>query len=1765
MRRISLVLGVVLTLFSTLSVPAFADQFQPDVDFVTVGTQNSISLSATPGQVQTFGADLIIECQGKSHMNSSVGLSYDSAASNVPSGGALSATSVTVNRPATWPADTVSCPSPNPATSPVRSTVTIGAPPTTGTFTYKVRWSANDADVNSGGQGQVSITLNVAPAAPVDTTPPVITSTVAGTAGSNGWLTSNATVSWSVTDPESAVVIDSGCGVQAFTAETAGALSGCTAHSTGGSATRSRNVKIDKTAPSAELSPAGTLGANGWYTSNVTVSTGGADSVSAPATCTSAQLQSAETTGAVFNGTCTNQAGLTTSAAPLTVKVDTSGPSATAQVTAGTLGANGWYTSEVAVTTAGADRISGAVTCTTVQHLTTDTAGTTVAGTCTNAAGLQTASAPFIVRIDQTDPSASLSVTSGTLGANGWYTSDVTVRTAGADTVSEPVDCTADQHQTQDTTGTVFDGSCTNDAGRQHDADSLTIARDASPPTAELQVISGTPGANGWYTSDVTVRTVGADPTSGATCSADREIAVDTVGIVVTGSCTNDAGLTTEATPLTIKVDSSAPTAILAVSAGTPGDNGWYTSAVTVATSGADPVSGPVACSADQQVSDDSAGATVVGMCTNAAGLTTDATPLVVKLETTAPTVGLAVTGGTLGANGWYTSDVTIATSGADSTSTPVTCTAPQDLLDETAGTFVAGSCTNDAGLSTDATSLLVKLDKSAPSTELVVTAGTLGANGWYTSDVTVATSGADSISGPLSCTADQVLATETTGIEVQGSCTNDAGLTTDATPITVKLDTTAPTAQLSVTAGTLGANGWYTSDVTVATSGADSISGPVTCTADQVLATETTGTDVTGSCTNDAGLMTDATPVTIKLDGSNPTAALSADGTLGANGWYTSAVVVHTTGADTISAPVACTPDQHQTDDTTGTEFNGSCANEAGSLQSADPLTVKVDTTPPTATLQVMAGTVGANGWYTSDVTVATVGEDATSGVTCTADSVVSTETAGTVVTGSCTNGAGLSTDAAPITIKLDQTGPSAALAVTDGTLGTNGWYTSDVTVATSGADSISGPITCTADQVLSTETTGSAFHGTCTNDAGLATDADALTIKLDKSGPAAAVAAASTLGSHGWYIADVTVSTTGSDDIGAPVACTPDQLLHDDTTGTVVTGSCTNDAGLATDAAPVTIKLDQTGPSASLAITAGDLGGNGWYTSPVTVATSGGDVTSAPVTCSADQTFTTDTLSTAVPGACTNAAGLSTDAAPLTFKLDTTDPSANLSVTSGDAGANGWYTSDVTVHTSGADNVSEPVDCTTDQQQVDDTPGTVFHGSCTNNAGRHQDAEPLTIGRDASPPTATLEIISGNVGANGWYTSDVTVRTVGTDPTSGASCSAQQTLTAETGGTIVTGSCTNDAGLSTAAAPLTIKLDKTAPTAQLAVVGGALGANDWYTSDVTVRASGSDTVSGAVTCTPDQSQTSETSGAIFHGSCTNAAGLTTAAEAITVKLDASGPSAAVAVSAGTLGANGWYTSHVTVRTSGADDLSGPVTCTADQHQTNDTAGAVFTGSCTNTAGLTTATAPLTVMVDKTAPVVAVTSVAPIYQLATLPTPGCATQDVTSGVAANATPTITGGNANGVGTFTVTCAGARDRAGNTGSTTLPFRVVYAFDGFLQPINDTAHQTGLTTSVFKAGSTVPVKLQLKRADGTVVSPTTAPQWLTPTKGGATSVAVDESSYSGPATTGGSYRWDANGRQLIYNWATPKSGLGYYWRIGATLDDGQTYFVNIGLK
>jgi hypothetical protein len=71
-------------------------------------------------------------------------------------------------------------------------------------------------------------------------------------------------------------------------------------------------------------------------------------------------------------------------------------------------------------------------------------------------------------------------------------------------------------------------------------------------------------------------------------------------------------------------------------------------------------------------------------------------------------------------------------------------------------------------------------------------------------------------------------------------------------------------------------------------------------------------------------------------------------------------------------------------------------------------------------------------------------------------------------------------------------------------------------------------------------------------------------------------------------------------------------------------------------------------------------------------------------------------------------------------------------------------------------------------------------------------------------------------------------------------------------------------------------------------------------------------------------------------------------------------------------------------------------------------------------------------VKIDLHAPVVAVTGVRQgATYVSKAPAAGCVTTDALSGVALNASVSITGGNGHGTGQFTATCSGGKDNAGN--------------------------------------------------------------------------------------------------------------------------------------
>jgi hypothetical protein len=121
----------------------------------------------------------------------------------------------------------------------------------------------------------------------------------------------------------------------------------------------------------------------------------------------------------------------------------------------------------------------------------------------------------------------------------------------------------------------------------------------------------------------------------------------------------------------------------------------------------------------------------------------------------------------------------------------------------------------------------------------------------------------------------------------------------------------------------------------------------------------------------------------------------------------------------------------------------------------------------------------------------------------------------------------------------------------------------------------------------------------------------------------------------------------------------------------------------------------------------------------------------------------------------------------------------------------------------------------------------------------------------------------------------------------------------------------------------------------------------------------------------------------------------------------------------------------------------------------------------------------------DTTPPVVNVTGVTEgsSYILGTVPQAGCSTTDEGSGVAVEASLSLSGGNTLGVGTFTATCSGALDNAGNPGNTaTVNYNVAFQFTGFTGPVNNPP-----VMNIAKAGQTIPLKWRITDANGNPIT------------------------------------------------------------------------------
>ena len=123
------------------------------------------------------------------------------------------------------------------------------------------------------------------PNVPGDPTPPVVAPVITGTLGLNGWYTTNVTVNWSVTDPESIILSTTGCNTVTFTNNTTGTTLTCSAESDGGTTTIAKPFKVDKTAPATTATPSRAADSNGWYNHDLAVDFNGNDTTSGLESC----------------------------------------------------------------------------------------------------------------------------------------------------------------------------------------------------------------------------------------------------------------------------------------------------------------------------------------------------------------------------------------------------------------------------------------------------------------------------------------------------------------------------------------------------------------------------------------------------------------------------------------------------------------------------------------------------------------------------------------------------------------------------------------------------------------------------------------------------------------------------------------------------------------------------------------------------------------------------------------------------------------------------------------------------------------------------------------------------------------------------------------------------------------------------------------------------------------------------------------------------------------------------------------------------------------------------------------------------------------------------------------------------------------------------------------------------------------------------------------------------------------------------------------
>jgi hypothetical protein len=1402
-----------------------------------------------------------------------------------------------------------------------------------------------------------------------DTTPPAITSAVSPSPNGAGWNNSPATVTWTTIDPLAPITSSTGCDptTRATDTTTAGVNYTCSATSAGGTSSKTVNVKVDQVAPTLTGAATSPPNANGWYNAGVTIHWSCSDALSGIAgTCPANALLASEGNAVSTNASVSDVAGNTTNAVSAPVKIDMTPPATSAS------SLPEWNNSTVTVTLTATDNLSGVD----ATHYTVD-GGTTQTGTSVlltdegvhtvqvwsvdNAGNTETAHS-VTVKIDKTAPSITFTQAPVPNSA-GWNNGNVTVTFTCSDALSGIVSCTGPQHVTTEGAGQSVTGTASDNAGNSSSA-STSLNIDKTPPTISGSIPAA--NSNGWYNAPVTITWACGDALSGvASCENPTTLSTDGSGQSRTGHVADKAGNTATTTVNGINIDQAPPTITGSVQPA-PNLAGWNNSAAVVHFTCNDATSGiaPGACPADVTVSTDGT-TTVPGSVVDRAG-NPATTSVVVKLDTTAPTITGAQTPAPNGA-GWNNTDVTVSFTCNDIGSGIATagCTAPVSVTNETAGQSFTGTANDVAGNSATATVGPVKLDKTPPTLSGTPTTAP-NANGWYNGPVVIHWVCNDNLSGvAAACPTNTSLTSEGSAVTTSQTIFDVAGNSTTEGSQPVAIDRTPPSTFVSSVPDWTNANVTLHFTATDALSGVDAKhytvdGGPVQTGGSTVVSDEGVHT-VQFWSVDKAGNVESQHTATVKIDKTAPTITVSQTPAPNSAGWNNGDVTVTFNCADAASGVASCTGAQTLTSETSGQQVTGFVADNAGNSASAST-TVKIDKTAPTISGAVPPA--NGSGWHNTQVTVTWACGDNLSGVaSCESPTTLSNDGAGQSATGHATDAAGNGTQTTVNGINIDQTPPTLTASAPPASFG---WYASGpVTVHWTCNDNLSGVTSCPGDQVV-TQEGFTTLAETITDQAGNQTTTD-ITIRIDKTPPTIAGAATPAPNANGWNNTDVQVSFTCGDNLSGVASCSAPTTLHEGANQSV-TGHAKDFAGNQAQATVSGVNVDKTPPTLSGTPTTAPNGA-GWYNQAVTVHWACGDALSGvdPATCPSDGTLATEGGAQQLSGTVYDLAGNATTASSTPVKIDLTPPT-----TSASAVPAGFTNTDVSVTLTAGDNLSGigqtlfNIDGGPNQTGGTATFSTDGVHTLTywsvDKAGNIETPHIATVSIDKSAPTITVTLTPVPNGA-GWNKTNVTVTFTCTDSLSGiASCTTPQNVTTQGANQAVPGTATDNAG-NTASATGFVSIDKTPPT-----ITGSLSATPnsfgWFNVAVAASFACSDGLSGLASCSSPFTF-NEGGNQSTTGTATDVAGNTATANVGPVNVDVTKPTI-TATPDRAPDAGSAYSGPVTIHFTCTDALSGiaPGACPADVVVSNDGVTTV-SGSTTDRAGNTASvTASITITI---------------------------------------------------------------------------------------------------------------------------------------------------------------------------------------------------------